>query len=101
MLSQRLAKFYMARMWGFSGAEINDETQRAQNEFKGALQELVSSKSNTTSLKLSLDEADQQWRLFENALEKKQQKIPLIIARNSEKLLKNMNKITGMYADLK
>lgn len=101
MLTQRLSKYYMARMWGFKGAEITDETQRAQNEFKGALQELTSSSINTQELNKALKRAQQQWKLFENALEKKNQKIPLIVAINSEQLLVNMNAITGMYADLK
>ena len=99
MLSQRLAKLYMARLWGFKGASLNDDLQRAQNEFKGALLELRQSDQNTSVLNEALKTADQQWRLFEAGL-KKQLDIPLIIARNSEQLLVNMNAITGMYAEL-
>lgn len=102
MLSQRLAKFYMARMWGFRSAELEDETLRAQNEFKGALQVLLAaSESKEPQLQQSLAKAQQQWKLFENALEKKNQEIPLIIAINSEQLLDNMNSITGMYSQIR
>lgn len=99
MLTQRLTKLYMARLWGFKGASINDDLQRAHNEFKGALLELRQSGQNTSALNDALKKADQQWRLFESGL-KKNLNIPLIIARNSEQLLVNMNAITGMYAQL-
>lgn len=101
MLGQRLAKLYMARMWGFDNALMNDEVQRAQNEFKGALAELMSSELNSIALNTELKKADRQWRLFESALKKRDQPIPLIIAVNSEQLLDTMNQITGMYAALR
>ena len=101
MLSQRLAKFYMLRVWGVSNPkEMEQQIEISQGEFRQALTELVDSDKNTAGLNRALKIAQQQWKLFEHGLNKKNIQIPLIIARNSEKLLVNMNKITGMYADL-
>lgn len=101
MLSQRMAKFYMLRAWGFENAEINAEMQQARNEFKGALAELIAAPENSTELKDELKEASKQWDLFDHGLERnKDNLVPLIVAMSSEKLLQQMNKITGMYVEL-
>lgn len=100
MLSQRLAKFYMARMWKFNGAELRDGTLQAMNEFKGALEELETASVNTPEITAALKKARQQWKLLEHALKKRDEEIPLLIGITSEQLLKNMNDITGMYASL-
>jgi hypothetical protein len=98
MLSQRMAKFYMLRAWGFTSAEILSEAERAKNEFKGALAELISAPENTPALSKKLLEAQKQWNLLEHGLERNSTKlIPLIVAMTSEKVLVKMNEITGMY----
>lgn len=101
MLSQRVAKFYMLRAWGFKNAEILSEAERAKNEFKGALAELMDAPENTTALKKELLEAKKQWELLEHGLERDNEKlVPLIVAMTSEKVLVKMNEITGMYEAL-
>ena len=51
MLSQRLAKFYMARAWGIERTEIQPEMKKAADEFEAALMgELVNSDQNTPAL---------------------------------------------------
>lgn len=100
MLSQRMAKFYMLRAWGFKSAEILSEGERAKNEFKGALAELISAPENTPALSKELQEAEKQWNLLEHGLERDKKLIPLIVAMTSEKVLRKMNEITGMYEGL-
>ena len=101
MLSQRLAKFYMLRVWGFDNAEMRAESQRAKSEFKGAMQELLEAKENTPQIRQALEKANAQWELFEHGLERnKQTLIPLIVATTSEQVLVSMNRITGMYEAL-
>ena len=98
MLSQRLAKFYMLRAWQFDNAEIRSEMAQAQNEFKGALAELVAAKENTPEIQAELKEASKSWDLFNHGLQRnKDNLVPLIAAMSSEKVLVKMNKITGMY----
>jgi len=98
MLSQRMAKFYMLRAWGFDNAEIQAEMEQARNEFKGALTELVAAKENSPDIQRELKEASKQWELFNHGLDRnKENLVPLIAAMSSENLLNKMNQITGMY----
>ena len=104
MLSQRLAKFYMARAWGIERPEIQPEMKKAADEFESALiGELVNSEQNTPSLQSELSKAVKQWNLYKRGLQLEQDSgdyIPVIMAATSENLLKIMNKITGMYEQL-
>lgn len=101
MLSQRLAKFYMLRAWQFDNAEIRSEMEQARNEFKGALTELIGARENSPAVKAQLSEAAKQWALLNHGLGLNgEQLVPLIAAMTSEKLLMQMNEITGMYETL-
>ena len=100
MLSQRLAKFYTYTVWGFKQSEILNEMERAKNEFRGALDELIAAPENTTELNKKLKQAKLQWDLYKHGLERKEKQIPLTMAMTSEKLLIIMNEITGLYAAL-
>lgn len=98
MLSQRLSMLYMLRSWEYENATIRSEMEQAKNEFKGALNELISSPDNTKELKRELAEAKKEWLLFEHGLERNENElVPLIIAVTSENLLKRMNTITRLY----
>ncbi len=98
MLSQRMAKFYMLRAWQFDNAEIRSEMAQAQNEFKGALAELIAAKENSPEIQAELKEASKAWDLFNHGLERDGDNlVPLIAAMSSEKVLVKMNTITGMY----
>jgi hypothetical protein len=101
MLSQRLAKFYMLRFWQFDNSEIRSEMEQARNEFKGALAELTAAKENSLEIQAKLSEASKQWALLNHGLGLDGDKlVPLIAAMTSEKLLIQMNEITGMYEEL-
>lgn len=104
MLSQRLAKFYMARAWKLERPEVIDEMKSAASQFDDALMaELINAEANTSAIQDELNKAKKQWRVYKRglALEKDSgDYIPVIMATTSENLLKIMNKITGMYADL-
>lgn len=98
MLSQRLSMLYMLRSWQFENATIRSAMEQSKNEFKGALNELMSSSDNTPELKRELAEAEKEWLLFEHGLERDvNELVPLVIAVTSENLLKRMNTITHLY----
>jgi len=98
MLSQRLAKLYMLRVWGVDTAEVRSASMQAKNEFRGALDELIGASENTPMINQELDKANTQWDLFKHALERDGDNyVPLIVAMTSENLLKTMDRITGMY----
>lgn len=102
MLSQRIAKSYMLMAWGFSGAELRDEMEQARNQFEGAHAELSKAKENTPEITAALSEVDRQWVVFRKSFELKEsgEYVPLLVAMASEKILSQMNSITGMYAQL-
>lgn len=98
MLSQRLAKLYMLRAWGFDNAQVRSDMDQARNEFKGALAELEKAQENSAEVNSALAEARRQWNLFEHGLNRNNKElIPLIVSLSSDKLLITMNEITGMY----
>lgn len=98
MLSQRLAKLYMLRAWGFDNSQVRSDMEQTRNEFKGALAELESARENSSEVNASLAEARKEWNLFEHGLNRNDNElIPLIVAMSSDKLLVTMNEITGMY----
>lgn len=97
MLSQRLAKLYMLRAWGFDNSQVRSDMEQARIEFKGALTELENAPANNAEVSNALAEARRQWNLFEYGLNRSQDLIPLIVAMSSDKLLVTMNEITGMY----
>lgn len=104
MLSQRLAKFYMARAWGIEQDGLQAQMVKAAGEFDTALKsELAPSMKNTPAIQAEINKAAKQWRLYERGLQLEQNSgdyIPVIMAVTSENLLKIMNTITGMYEKL-
>ena len=100
MLSQRVAKLYMLRKWEFKTSMIADELQQAENEFKGALIDLKNAPENSDEINAALHKAETQWSLFEYALHNQKEDLSIFVALGSEKILKIMNDITGMYENL-
>lgn len=99
MLSQRMAKFYLLLSWGLDQTEYHDEFNKAEQEFSQALLELKASSLNTTEISNALEKVEKQWRFFQlTKIMDKDKYLPSIVARTTESLLQDMNKITGMYA---
>lgn len=101
MLSQRLAKFYMLKKWGFNQPEIASGIEQARKEFVSALQELNAAPQNTPAIKQELELAKIQWVFFENALAQQDGGEDLMLASNvattSERILEVMDQVTSLY----
>jgi nitrate/nitrite-specific signal transduction histidine kinase len=101
MLGQRLAMFYMLRNWDIENARIRSESEQARNEFRGALERLISAPENTPAIRAALADAERQWTLFEHSLKRDgAEMVPLIVASTSESLLQKMDEITLLYEQL-
>ena len=101
MLSQRIAKYYMLAAWDVNTDKSYKLMQNSGDEFSTALNELSSSKINTTEINKSLEGTKTQWSIFERSFRmKKGRFIPLLIAMSSEKILVSMNEVTGLYDKL-
>jgi nitrate/nitrite-specific signal transduction histidine kinase len=101
MLSQRAAKFYMLREWGFDRPSIRDDLERTRNEFVGALSALRTAPENTDAILEALNEAEPSWTWLDHALTLRgDQSYRLIVADSTETLLMHMDRITKMYERL-
>jgi PilJ/NarX-like methyl-accepting chemotaxis transducer len=102
MLSQKLAKLYMVRAWGFDSPTLRDEMDSARNEFSGALTTLLAAPENGPRLRQELDGVALQWEWFQNALSQDfgYASYRLVVADSSESILTSMETVTRMYEEL-
>ena len=106
MLSQRMAKFYLAAKLPVDSAAATQEIDKARNEFVAALSTLRHAPEATARIKEELLLADGQWVFFDMALQKLQQsqghpKALSEVFITSENLLSVMDNVTNLYAGVK
>lgn len=106
MLSQRMAKFYLAATLPVDASVATAEIAKARNEFTAAMELLRNAPEATLRIKDELTLADAQWVFFDMALKQLQEgaQRPRPMAEifiSSENLLAVMDRVTGMYSSLK
>lgn len=101
MLSQRLAGLYLYKAWGIQDPALDADYETAIKEFSKALDELIAAPQNTTAIKQKLSRVSTLWKMYQRSGQlKSHQYIPLLILRSSDGILKTMNEVTGLYAQL-
>jgi nitrate/nitrite-specific signal transduction histidine kinase len=99
MLSQRMAKYYMALTWGVDTSAAGIEIDKARSEFAQALDLLRNAPEATSEIRQELALADAQWILFGAALGAKPSAIGASnVFAASENLLTVMDKVTNLYS---
>lgn len=101
MLSQRMAKYYLAMAWNVDNATSEIELNKAAKEFALALETLRNAPEATPEIKQELALADNQWVFFVSALKARPSTSPKNtsdVFQASENLLQVMDKVTGLYA---
>ena len=99
MLSQRIAKYYAYKSWGFDNPEYDEEMNKAMTQFKSALEFLKAAPENTSEIDAALAKVEKDWDTFELTKRvKKGAYIPSLVMRSMEKILTQMNYITALYA---
>ncbi|WP_119966069.1 type IV pili methyl-accepting chemotaxis transducer N-terminal domain-containing protein [Simplicispira lacusdiani] len=104
MLSQRMAKFFYAATLKVDTAQASAEIARAREEFLAAMDLLRNAPEATHGIRLQLELADHQWLFFDMALKEVHAASPKALSDmfiTSENLLAVMDRITGLYAELK
>lgn len=106
MLSQRMAKFYLAARLPVDASTARLEIGKARTEFISAMEILRNAPEATARIKEELLLADGQWVFFDIALQKLQgaqgsSKSLTEVFVSSENLLSVMDRVTGMYAAIK
>lgn len=99
MLSQRIAKLYLAMSWRLPVAGLEQSFNQAVAEFDQALQELQQARQNTPAIAKGLQQAEAQWRFTRAGfnLSSDSRFVPTVIATTSETLLWQMNELTSQY----
>ncbi|TXH87165.1 MAG: hypothetical protein E6Q78_15535 [Rhodoferax sp.] len=99
MLSQRMAKYYLALTWGVDGSAAAGEIEKARSEFAQALDLLRNASEATGEIRQELALADAQWVLFGAALNAKPSATGASnVFAASENLLTVMDKVTNLYS---
>ncbi len=106
MLSQRMAKFYMAATLQVNTEASTAEIGKSKTEFLAAMGLLRDAPQATPRIREELQLADGQWFFFESALQRLQTHSQVTKAVSdvfvaSENLLSVMDKVTGLYAAIK
>lgn len=99
MLSQRIAKLYVAISWHLPISQLDAEFQRAVDEFDVALKELRSAEQNTPAIRKALQQVDAQWSFARAGfrLSADSHYVPTVITTTTETLLWQMNELTTQY----
>lgn len=102
MLSQRMAKYYLARAWGIASAADGQELGSARSEFEGALATLRAAPQNTPQINKELEAVAAQWEWFKSALTfEGAASYGLVVAHASEAILNSMELVTALYEQLR
>ena len=106
MLSQRMAKFYLAASLPVDAEQAAKEIKTARGEFVTAMVTLHNAPEATNRIKDELQLADGQWLFFDAALQKMGQSAATPKAMSdvfvaSENLLSVMDGVTVLYSSLK
>ncbi|CAN7491543.1 type IV pili methyl-accepting chemotaxis transducer N-terminal domain-containing protein [Acidovorax sp. LjRoot117] len=108
MLSQRMAKFYLAALLPVDAAAAASEIAKARTEFVAANEVLRKAPEANDRIRQELQLADGQWVFFDAALQRMQAgnatgntaRLVSDVFVASENLLSSMDKVTGLYAAL-
>ena len=99
MLSQRIAKAYIALYWNGKSANVQKEFEEAKQQFGHALSQLQDSPLNTVQVTEALGKVESQWKFSQSGfeLDESGHYVPTIISVTTESILWKMNDITKMY----
>lgn len=105
MLSQRVAKLYLAQAWKLPVPDAQAELDKARNEFASALDVLTSAPEATGAIRQEIDLVRNQWVFYEAVLQRHgTEGAPpescANVVLSSENILAIMDKVTGLYARL-
>ncbi len=101
MLTQRIAKFYIAYQLGFKDINTVNQLNKAMNEFEQTHAILAKDKRSTNQIKKDLNEVARLWnvvRKFYKDVERGG--LPVIVLSSTDKIMVTMNHVTKMYVEL-
>lgn len=101
MLSQRMGNLYMLMSWKFEDELYLQDYRAATEEFDNALQELSNANENTPEIGRILAQVRKNWDLYKLSNRMGEGEfVPGLVVRMLDKILLQMNEVTGLYAAL-
>lgn len=101
MLSQRIAKYYIAYQSGIKDKNTVEQMNKAVKLFSESHQKLMSNKKNTPEINRKLNEIDRLWKLVHKFyLNIEKGGLPLIVFNTTDKITIKMNEVTKFYVEI-
>jgi len=101
MLSQRIAKYYIAYQAGIKDDNTITQMKETVKEFDSVLNKLLANKSNSREIQNELDKVSKMWKIvYKFYLNIEKGGLPIIVFTTTDDITKNMNKIVKMYVEI-
>jgi len=101
MLSQRIAKYYIAYQLGIKDKNTIEQTKTAVEHFNENHKFLINYKDNTTAINRELNEVNRLWRIVHKFyLNIEKGGLPIIVYNTTGDITKKMDDITKMYVKI-
>jgi len=98
MLSQRIAKYYIAYQAGFRDPNSVQQLQKAVKEFETTMKILSGSSQNIPEINSALSKVGSLWKIVRKFfLDQKKGGLPVTVFATTDSIMKEMNRITNMY----
>ena len=101
MLSQRIAKYYIAYQLGIQDKNTINSMKETIKQFSENLDFLIKNRSNTPQINIKLNDINRLWKIvykFYNNIEKGG--LPIIVFNTTDKITKKMDEVTKLYIDI-
>ncbi|WP_457667295.1 type IV pili methyl-accepting chemotaxis transducer N-terminal domain-containing protein [Thiolapillus sp.] len=101
MLTQRIAKYYIAYQAGFRDHNTIDQLKTAVKEFEQAQAVLLKAKRNTPEIKNKLKKVEKLWHVVAKFYKDVERGgLPVIVLATTDDIMATMNQVTHQYAEL-
>lgn len=99
MLSQRIAKLYLAMAWKVPAPSLDTGFNEAMQQYDSALQTLSQAPENTPGIATALRRVQAQWSFSQAGFRQHAEGryVPTVIMTTTETMLKQMNEVTTSY----
>ncbi len=101
MLSQRIAKYYIAYQSGIKDKNSVDQMNAAVKLFSESHQMLMENEKNTPEINRKLNEIDRLWKIvYKFYLNIEKGGLPLIVFNTTDNITTKMNEVTKLYVEV-
>ena len=98
MLSQRIAKYYIAYQSGIKDKNTVEQMKATVKEFTKNHKELMANKSNSSEINQKLNNVDKLWKIvYKFYLSIEKGGLPFIVFKSTDDITKKMDEITKLY----